>query len=395
MKRRLSTLMFAKTQELTFNGGSLALGSSFASHSTKSIANNYSAVTLSSSTEIRQLGNAARRLTQQDDTSLTTEFFLASLSTGWRPRVVAVYNAGDVIGIMYTKERIISGIPTGVVYADGSLGGILVANPLHQKNAFRVAVETLLASPRIRGVRLRVAPHSAELDAAREMKDSRSPDTRFYYSEHHDSPLWKYHAHLPLADTYDQFLEGLGSKTRRNFRHYRRRFETSGHRFIEHLSMNELRSATLDLVPQSEFTSRWHQQDFEVPLDMVGAANRPLAVGLKHHSGEWLGVIGGWYGPRGAVMRIQLNNERDFGSESLSIVLRGYLIELLIRQGLEELVIWSDTGPPLSRYVSYAPTVGVRFDVPTYSWRVAALFISAIIPFLPKRLATAAQWVVA
>jgi hypothetical protein len=332
---------------------------------------------------------------QQDDPMLTPEFFLASLSRGWRPRVVAVYNGRDVVGIMYTKERVISGIPTGIVYADGNMGGTLVANLLHQQNAFRVAIETLLASPGIRGVRLRVLPHSAELDAAREMNDSRSPNAHYYSSEYHNSPLWKYDAHLPLPDTYDQFLEGLGGTTRRNFRHSRRRFETSGHSFIERLSMNELRSATLDLIPKSEFTSRWQQQEFEVPLDMVAAANRPLAIGLKHHSGEWLSVIGGWYRPRGAVLRIQLNNERDFGSDSLSIVLRAYLIELLIRQGLEELVIWSETGPPLSRYVSYVPTVGVRFDVPTYSWRLAALFISAIMPLLPRRLAAAAQWVIA
>jgi hypothetical protein len=198
-----------------------------------------------------------------------------------------------------------------------------------------------------------------------------------------------------LADTYDRFLDGLGSKTRRNFRHYRRRFETSGHHFIERLSMDELRAATLDLIPKSEFTSRWQQLDFEVPLETVAAANRPLAIGLKHQNGEWLGVLGGWFTPSGAVLRIQLNNERDFGSESLSLVLRGYLIELLIRQGLQELVIWSDTGPPLSRYVSYVPTVGIRFDVPKYSWRIAGWFISAIMPVLPKRLAAAAQWVIA
>ena len=40
-------------------------------------------------------------------------------------------------------------------------------------------------------------------------------------------------------------------------------------------------------------------------------------------------------------------------------VLRAYLVELLIWRGLEELVIWAGTGPPLSRYVSYVPMIGV------------------------------------
>jgi hypothetical protein len=395
MKPQLNTLVLAKPQELTLNRGSLALESSFASHPTASATNDYSGVILSSSTGILQLGSVARRLAQQDDPMLTPEFFLASLSVGWRPRVVSVCNPRGVIGILYAKERVIWGIPTGIVYADGSLSGTLVANPLQKQNALRVAIETLLASPGIRGVRLRVPQQSAELDAAREMIDTRSPNARYNSSEYHDSPLWKHHAHLPLAGTYDQFLDGLGSKTRRNFRHYRRRFETSGHTFVERLSMDELHSATLDLIPKSEFTSRWQQLDFGMPLDTVAAANRPLAIGLRHQNGEWLGVLGGWFTPSGAVLRIQLNNERDFASDSLSLVLRGYLIELLIRQGLQELVIWSDTGPPLSRYVSYVPTVGIRFDVPTYSWRVAARFISAIMPVLPKRLAAAARWVIA
>jgi hypothetical protein len=394
MKQQLKTQVPPKP-ELTLRPGSLAPEPSLASHSTVSSANDYSAIIMSSSKTILELGIAARLLAEQDDPMLTPEFFLASLSVGWRPRVVCVYNSRGVVGILYAKERVIWGIPTGIVYADGSLSGALVASPLHKQNSLRVAIETLLASPGIRGVRLRVPQHSLELDAAREMNDFRSPNAHYESSEYHDSPVWKHHAHLPLANTYDQFLDGLGSKTRRNFRHYRRRFETSGHQFIERLSMEELHSATLDLIPKSEFTSRWQQLDFEAPLDTVAAANRPLAIGLKHQNGEWLGVLGGWFTPSGAVLRIQLNNERDFGSESLSLVLRGYLIELLIRQRLQELVIWSDTGPPLSRYVSYVPTVGIRFDVPKYSWRVAVWMISAIMPVLPKRLAAAAQWVIA
>jgi hypothetical protein len=306
---------------------------------------------------------------------------------------VAVYSAREVVGILYTKERVISGIPTGVVFADGSLGGILLGNPLHQQNLFRVAMELLLASPRIRGVRLRVLRGSDELEAVKQMTASRSLDTHYSRIKHNDSTLWKYHAHLPLADTYEQFLKRLGSATRHNFRYYRRRFEASGHRFIERLSMDELHSVELDLGPKSKFTSVARQFGNERRLDMVATARRPLAIGLKHHNGEWLSVVGGWYRPRGAALCFQCNNDRNFGADSLSVVLRGYLIELLIRQGLKELVIWSDTGPPLSRYVTYIPTIEVRLDAPTSVWRVARRVISAVGPWLPRRLALAARWV--
>jgi hypothetical protein len=93
------------------------------------------------------------------------------------------------------------------------------------------------------------------------------------------------------------------------------------------------------------------------------------------------------------VLCFQCNNDSDFAPDSLSIVLRAYLIESLIGQSLEEMVMWADTRPPLSRYVSYAPAVGVRLDLPTCSWRVARLLISTAKPLLPKRLAAVAQWI--
>jgi hypothetical protein len=197
---------------------------------------------------------------------------------------------------------------------------------------------------------------------------------------------------LQLADTYAQFLEGLGSTTRHNFRYYRKRFEASGHKFIERLSMEELRTVAFELYPKSKFAAHSRQADFGRSLDMVAATHRPLAVGLKHQDGKWVSVLGGWYRPGGAVLCFQCNFDSDFDSDSLSIVLRAYLIELLIGQGMKELVIWGDTGPPLSRYVSYPATIGVRLDVPTVAWRAARFFMSKFGPHLPRRLASAVQW---
>jgi len=320
------------------------------------------------------------------------EFFLPAMSKGWRPRVVAVYSAGEVVGVMYTKERVIAGIPTGIVYGDGSLGGMLVSNSAHQQKAFGVAMEVLLESPGIRGARLRVLRSCGEIDAVRQVIASMSMDGQFSAIERNGSPLWKYHAHLQLADTYERFLGGLGSTTRHNFRYYRRRFEAAGHKFVECLSMDEFRSAALELRPKSKFVAESKLAGFERTLSTVAATHRPLAIGLKHRDGQWLSVIGGWYRPGGAVLCFQCNYDCEFDADSLSTVLRAYLIELLIRQSLKELVIWGDTGPPLSRYASYPPTVEVRLDVPTVAWRAARFFMSKFGPHLPRRLASAVQW---
>jgi len=358
-----------------------------------SVAGEYSGVLLSSAAKIRELKEVASQLARHYEPMLDPEFFLASVSQGWAPRVVVVYRGRDVAGILYAKERAISGIRTGVVYADGSLDGMLLAAERHRQDALRVALETLLSSPGIRGLRLRLLRDSGDLNSIGQLVISRSLDVQYSLIEHDVSPLWKYHAHLPLADSYDRFLNRLGSTTRHNFRYYRRRFEAAGHRFVDSLSVDELRSAAAELAPKSKFVTSWRHLEIENGLKMVAAAGRPLAIGLKHRDGEWLSVIGGWYRPGGAVLCFQCNNDSNFGNDSLSIVLRAYLIESLIAQSLEELVIWAGTRGPLSRYVSYAPAVGVRLDLPTYSWRVARLLISTAKPFLPSRLAAVAQWI--
>ena len=65
---------------------------------------------------------------------------------------------------------------------------------------------------------------------------------------------------------------------------------------------------------------------------MAAVGDRLLAMGLRHRNGEWLIVMCGVYRPGAGVLLLQLNNDRDFPRDSLSVVMRAYLIESLIRQ---------------------------------------------------------------
>ncbi len=356
-------------------------------------ATGYSGVVLSSDTEIRQLRDVARRLMQQQvDPMQDPEFFLASVPAGWRHRVVAIRSGCEVAGIMYAAERVIVGIPSGIVYADGGLSSPLLGHPRHRQVLFRVAVESLLTHPRIGSVCLALPQDSDDLDAVRQLASSTRLAVQYSSVVLNDSTLWKNHAHLALPSTYEQFLQRLGYTTRHNFRYYRRRFEAAGHRLVECLSMDELRSAVSHLAPKTKHYDKADLVRFETELNMVATIDRPLAMGLKRHTGEWLSVLAGWYRPRGAVLCFQCNDDQEFGQHSLSLVLRAYLIEHLIRQKLEELVIWWGSGPPLSRYVTYVPAMLIRFDESTLWWRVTRRVIAKAGPRLPKRWAEAARW---
>ncbi len=343
----------------------------------------YSGAVVCSAPEIQSLQRLVRCSPLRDHTALDPEVFLGSVSEGWTPRVVAVRRGIELAGIVCAKERIFRGHSLGIVYADLTLGSILSGDLVEQQNAFLAALEALLASPGTRGIRLRIRPRGPELAAVRKLLACRRLDVHF--------SRVKDHASLSLPGTYEQLLLSFGSTTRHNFRHYRRRFETAGHAYLQNLSPDELRLAALALEPKCSKPCRLDSIDRVVR--MAGAADRPLAVGLKHRDGEWLSVIGGVCTPASAVLMLQLNNDRDFPRDSLSLVLRAYLIESLIQQGMKEFIVWGGTAPPLSRYAPHIPTVGVYLDSPEYKWRLVRGLLSEFGSWLPKRLKADARWI--
>ena len=220
-----------------------------------------------------------------------------------------------------------------------------------------------------------VRPDSPAMAAVRQLIGSRSLDFSFLSQGGG-------HAVLSLPATYEELLKSFRSTTRHNFRYYRRRFEKAGHVYLDNLSIDEARLAARHLQPKCA-RSGGPIDDF---LTMAITSSRPLAVGLKHRNGEWLGVICGTYGPGIAVLYLQLNNDRDFACDSLSVVLRAYLIESLIRQGVQQFVIWGGTAPPLSRYATHVHTIGISIDSPDRAWRLARALKSATDCWLPSRL---------
>ena len=343
----------------------------------------YSGAVLSSAAEIQSLQPLIRRSLPQNDTLRDPVYFLASVSEGWTPRVVAVRRGSELSGVVFAKERILGGPRLGVVYADLTFGCTLLGDPLEQQEIFLIALETLLASAGTRGIRLRVRRRSPELAAVRKLVASSRLDVHF--------SRVKNHARLSLPGTYEQFLLSLRSTTRHNFRYYRRRFETAGHVYLDNLSLDELRLAALHLEPKCSKPSR--PDSTKRILNMAAAADRPFAVGLKHRDGEWLSIICGIYTHSAGVLLMQLNNDRSFPRDSLSVVLRGYLIESLIHRGMDEFIIWAGTARPLSRYATDIPTVGIYLDSPEYKWRLVRGLVSKFGPWLPRHLKQDARWI--
>jgi hypothetical protein len=345
----------------------------------------YSAVVLSAAPDIYQLRDSAPQLLGAHDTTCP-EFFLASLSTGqWAPCVVVVRRGAAVVGVVYAKQRSIAGMSTGIVYADGSLGHMVVADPSDHEDILAVALQQLFTSAGVRGVRLLIPPNGPEQRAVTTAHTAMALDVAYARVAHH--------ARLLLPHSYQAFLQGLGPQTRRNFRRYRGHFEAAGHHYLEHLSAEEFRQAAWSLHTKSRIPSA--RRALERSVHMMAALKRPVAIGLRHRSGEWLSVAGGWYDASGATLFSQLNQDRAFSDLSLAVVLRANLIDMLIRQGRRELVFWAGTAPPLSRYASGVPAVRVHLDVPTRGWRTGRAVIARLGAWLPRRMAAEVRWIAA
>jgi len=346
----------------------------------------YTADILSAPAEIEQLAELVRRLAPATECMGEPPFFLASLSADeWIPRVVVVRRGAIVAGVVYTKERRIGSFRTGIIYGDGRLGNLAVAEPAEREAVVTAAMTALVESRGTRAVRLAVPPGGVDAHAI-----AATPLARRFDRGYLAAPQFDLHARLMLAKDYQEFLRRLGPKTRHNFRYYRRKFDAAGHVYMHDLSVHDLQLAAIDLRAGSQIPIE--HAAITRAVAVLAACDRPWASGLRHRDGRWLSVAGGWFSGGRAVLFMQVNCDRDHGPASLSVVHRAHLIETLIGRGTSELVFWSGVGSPLSRYALPMPTVIACLDRRTRGWRILRSVIGRLQRWMPKRIAADARW---
>jgi hypothetical protein len=344
----------------------------------------YSATILARPAEILQLNDALLRAFPALESASMPGFFLASLGREWLPRVVVVSRGGELAGIVYAKERAILGWPLGLIYADASFNNMVVAAPAEREAVLRTAIHRLFACRRIQGARIVVPLDGFQAAVLTEAISSMRLEAGF-------APVER-HACLKLPPCYEEFLETLGGKTRKNFRYYVRKSQMEGHRYFERLSMAELREAAWRLRRKCSIATSSSALTRALTW-LAESGERILAVGLRHPDGRWLSVAAGWYGPASATVALQLNDDQSFPRYSLSVVLRAQLIQSLIRQKVESLWFWAGASEPLARYATYLRTTAVYMDRPAPVWKAIRYLALKAIPLLPKRLAGDIVWV--
>lgn len=270
-----------------------------------------------------------------------------------------------------------------MLYGDATLSAMILSAPEDRNTVFRSAMSALMQRRSFRAIRLLVPPDGAEHRAIQELRELLPVDVSYAPGENHCG--------LYLGLSYDSFLERMGHRTRRNLRYYRRRFEQSGHTYIPEVSPADFRTAVDALLKKSVVGA--DENGVARALQIMSNVDRPFFSGLRHRDGSWLSVIGGWYEKDHLMIFFQMNDDRDHASSSLSLVMRGYAIEDLIRRGVDTMVFWAGVGDPLRRYCTAVPCVKAYLDQRGLLWSASRSVLSSATRFFPKRMRWAADWI--
>jgi hypothetical protein len=344
----------------------------------------YSVEILRSPEEIRKLSRDVFSLVEDPAGTRNPCFFLASIDeSAWSPIVVTVSRGESIVGIVYAKERKLAGIPIGLIYADATLDAMLVASLVERESVLSLALQSFIDLSSTRGLRVVVPAAGFERDAIGEFLRDRTLDVHYARVKNHNS--------ISLPDNYEVFLESLGSRTRRNFRYYRRRFESEGHTYVEQLPLLEFTRIASEL--ESKCVPMAGRKGIDRDLRMLSMIRDPILVGLRSKSGEWLSVLGGWHESGRTVVFLQLNNDREYPQSALYTVLRGYFIQGLISRKVPNLLFWGGSVGSLRSYCQHVPAVCAHLNRPTVAWRTIRNLIGWSVAYLPVHLRMSARWV--
>jgi hypothetical protein len=309
---------------------------------------------------------------------LAPDFFLASVSPpGWKPLIVAVSRGPQIVGVVYCKERVVAGMGIRVVFGNDSLGAMVAARPDDVESVLRVSTAALLKH----AIALRVLVRSDRLSFFRNFKAN--AEVKFDKRRHH--------AHLALPNNYQEFLADRGPHTRRNFRYYRRRSESAGNQFIPAINFTDFSAACRNLLSKSAHQKS--RRSLETHLAMIGVMPSQITMGLKDAHGKWIGLAGGWFVGDRAFLVTQLN-DRTRTRESISLVLRSYMIEALIRRRCPELVFWEGASAPITSFANYADVFMTQFDVRSFPWRLVRQSWAAVRRVAPVNFSKFLVWFV-
>ena len=185
---------------------------------------------------------------------------------------------------------------------------------------------------------------------------------------------------LPLESTYDAMLAGMGPRTRRSLAGKRKQLEAQEHVvFLPSLEPALALEAMLSLQRRSlpDRTDGFYHARYNLLCEFPDF----FCMGLRLPDGTWLSVLSGWRRSRVTYVDLQVNDLR-FKKESLSAVMRAFMLEHEITKQQEFIEFAGGTSLLLRRYCQ-----PIESCTDGFFWRpcLRATIFHMLIPFLKRR----------
>jgi hypothetical protein len=257
-----------------------------------------------------------RRYGREDD--LTTEpeyFFAANTLTNRRCAAVLIRRDQKLEACVLFYEHCRFGIGLGLFRGGDYIGESLVVAPeALEVHYVHLATQALLKKWRVHGVSITMKAPSARCI---ELMGPASYFRRFIGSEVQHK--------LPLASTYEGMLASLGPRTRRSLAGKRQQLEKSTNiQFVPELDPEQSLEVMLGLEAKS--MPQRNSEFYHARYRLLRAKSDFFNMGLRLPDGPWLSLVTGWRRNRVTYVDLQMN-DMSYKKESLSAVMRAYLLE--------------------------------------------------------------------
>jgi hypothetical protein len=286
------------------------------------------------------LAELRTRCSQADDLTTDIDYFLATCPPRNRRPVVLLFRAKSrPEAAVLLHEVCFKGIGTGLCRAGDPAGdGLVVAPPAAREEFLSLAVKYL------------VMRHKTFHTVRACMKTAKGlPMTRFVMPGFTSKLIDREVKHtLPLNDSYSALLQEFGQRTRRSLRTKRRqleeRFQPS---FFADLSPAQALEAMGYLrTHSSPIRSLWF---INARRSLLLSRKDAFAMGLQSVDGSWLSFLSGWRAADTTYVDLQMNNQA-FKGESISAVMRAFLLENEIERGQRYITFVGGSSALLERY---------------------------------------------
>ena len=260
---------------------------------------------------------ALRAILEVEDAVLLDPLHVLALSSNVRRSCsVACWDDARFAGIFFALEHYSKGLRTGYAVAgDYSGRGLLLCRPEDESTVVETAAARIFGS----GVHSLEIRHTPRANVRWRFAGLRT--RQFEATIPGDR--------MPLPPTYEEFLQFLGGHTRKHARYYRRKVLELGMTFDACVEDDEFRRERVRLNHTTRFPlSRLHLERDDRLLLLHDAHCK---FGLRDAAGVLVALVCGFI--KGGQFHLLTQwNDPAYEKLSLSLVLRGFVIELLIEK---------------------------------------------------------------